>query len=65
MKLQVVGLPEVRVGDAVEAPFLLVLSEVESFDSVSEAAVGLKENIGARGVLLFEDPVEVVPRASQ
>lgn len=70
MKLQVVELPEQRLGDAVETPFLLVFSEVESgpelFEGLAEEdRVRLREQIGARGFLAFEDPVEVLPRAAQ
>lgn len=62
MKLQVVPLPEQRVGTATEVPWLLILSEApysivslggEFFDRTGE-------DIGAAGVLVFEDEVEVV-----
>lgn len=65
MKLQVVDLPEQRLGDAVETPYLLVFSEVENYDALVEGGAHLKEHTGARGVLVFEDAVEVVPRATQ
>lgn len=64
MKLQVVELPEQRLGEAAETPYLIVLSEVDNFDTISEGAKGVKESVGARAVLVFEDPVEVLPRAT-
>ncbi|TDB90936.1 hypothetical protein E1264_03785 [Actinomadura sp. KC216] len=62
MKLEVVPLPEQRIGDAAGSPYLLVISEVGDYLlNLDEAEVEkLKEDIGAAGVLFFEDPVEVV-----
>lgn len=63
MKLQVVELPGRRVGDATETPFLLVLSEVR-IEDVQGVTEPMKEKTGACGVLVFEDPVEVLPRVA-
>lgn len=59
MKLQVVPLPT----NELETPFILVLSDVDDSNYVADALTPLKDQIGARAVLAFEDEVEVVPSA--
>lgn len=60
MKIQVLELPEVHNDQGVpETPFVLIFSEVErpaEFDPYQD----IKHLTGARAVLVFEEPVEVV-----
>lgn len=62
VKLQVLYLPEEKVGDATRSPFALIVSEME--DEPSEAEVeqwrGFKETIGAAAVMMTPRKIEVV-----
>ncbi|MCD0450777.1 hypothetical protein LO762_16490 [Actinocorallia sp. API 0066] len=65
MKLQVVELPSVVVGENVETPFMVVLSEVDEPAPDPEVLSRAADRIGARGFLVSGEAVEVLPSVVQ
>lgn len=67
MRIQILPLPTVVKGDDVEEPFALVVDQCKSglyAERDAQEWAGFKEAIGARGILVTPETVEVVdPRA--
>lgn len=63
-RIQVLALPPERVADAEENPFILVFDHVqpdsELHDHLRIGIEGLETGTGARAVLIFTEPVDVV-----
>jgi len=61
-RLQIVTLPTLTVGSMSVPEYLIVLDEVgdELLRELIDRPANLKEATGARGVLVFENTIEVV-----
>ena len=60
MRLQILELPSVVVGEAVDTPFVIVVDSYSEETLIHEAARLMKDAFGARGVFLSPEPVEIV-----
>lgn len=62
MRIQVLPLPEVVVGDARRTPFVLVVDEIgpEASEPLIRGIEDAGEKVGAEGVLAFGERIEVV-----
>lgn len=63
MRLQILPLPEVVLGEAVKTPFVLVIDELPEGDPAQYDALHLDQaakSLGAEGILVFTERVEVV-----
>lgn len=62
-RLQILELPTVERADGTEeTPFVLVIDHVEDIDSVQAFLAdppGLKEQLGARAILIFDEHAEI------
>ena len=63
-RLQIVTLPTVKVGDVSAPEYLIVIDEVDgefarAIRELSDRA-NFRESTGARGILVFENTIEVV-----
>lgn len=61
MRLRVLALPTVTLGDSSATPFLLVFDRSSSADTntIMEIAAGLKQSTGASGVLVVAEEIEL------
>ena len=65
MRIQILPLPTVVKGDDVEEPFALVVDQCKSglyTEQDAQEWAGFKEAIGARGILVTPETVEVADR---
>lgn len=63
-RIQVMALPPERAGDLEHGQFVLVFDRIPTemlHDNIVAAVEGLKAGLGARGVLVFTEEVEVIP----
>jgi flagellar motor protein MotB len=62
-RIQILELPMIDRGDdGMETPFVVIIDSVSDPDSMHENLArlpGLREALGARAVLIFEEPVEI------
>lgn len=62
-RLQILELPTNIVGDYATTPFVLVIDDTGQLDQdEAEAMQNAKDIVGAAGVLVFPEPVEIVTR---
>ena len=63
LKIQVLELPSVHIGENYETPFVLVISgvtaELEADFRDPGVVAGIKAATGARGILTFSEDIEV------
>lgn len=58
-RIQILELPTEHHGDDMTTPFLLILDQVEDAKAISTSMQGAKELSGARGILAFEETIEI------
>lgn len=58
-RIQILELPTEHHGDNMTTPFLLILDQVEDVEAVRASMSGAKELSGARGILAFEETIEI------
>lgn len=58
-RIQILELPTEHHGDNMTTPFLLILDQVEDAEAISTSMQGAKELSGARGILAFEETIEI------
>lgn len=63
MRIQILELPGKSLGPASETPFVVVISEVPSHFTLTELedGVSFRESIGAAGLLITSESVELGP----
>ncbi|WP_280331514.1 hypothetical protein [Nocardia wallacei] len=61
MRLRILELPTNYLGQASDTPFCLVFDNAshENMSMIEEMTDGLKDKVGARAVLVFEDSIEL------
>lgn len=67
MRIQILPLPSVVVGDDVQEPFALIVDQYDADvdEQMAEGWRTFKENCGARALLITPDTVEVVDRYAE
>lgn len=58
-RIQILELPTEHHGDNMVTPFLLILDQVNDVDVLQASLQGARELSGARGILAFEETVEI------
>lgn len=58
-RIQILELPTEHHGDDMTTPFLLILDQVEDVEAVRASMNGAKELSGARGILAFEETINI------
>lgn len=58
-RIQILELPTEHHGDDTTTPFLLILDQVDDVGSIRKSMDGAKELSGARGILAFEETIEI------
>lgn len=60
MRIQILNLPDVTMGEQTVHPFVIVVDQVTDRDNTEQAAISLVQDIGAVSCWVTSETVEVI-----